>query len=298
AFETVVARSAQALPSLRAVLPERSGGAPVSLREPGALPPLGAPEKRAQFAEMRAERDGATILPRVMWSAADDGTGGSEQTLDPGCHLLQLFAFDPRGHPSAVQGKLDLDGEMRGRSDGRVLARDRSDAPDVQLSTCVGESTAVTVVFTGAPPRSSVLVAHSVMPLPDHLPPLWGGEARGRMAHVLLARHVVSLPNEPAALAQGGSGVTPVPFAIEPGACYLGLVVRVQASSRAVGLRVRVGASDFIDDRGVEGDGAVVAFCAGETTHALAAIEARGTPLLGWGFALYRVQSGVWEVTR
>ncbi|MDP9149186.1 MAG: hypothetical protein M3O36_04490 [Myxococcota bacterium] len=298
AIEAVVARSAQPVPSLDAVLPERSGGGLMTLWEPGALPPLGAPEKRAALAEKRATRDGATIAPRVMWLASADGTGAGEHTLDPGCHVLQLFATDPRARQPTLQGKLDLDAEMRGGSDGRVLARDRTDAPDAQLSTCVGESTGVTVVFAGAPPGTSVLVGHAVWPLPDHLPLLWGSDARARLAHVLLARHVVSLPHEPAALAQGGSGLTPVPLAIQPGACYLGIAVLVQSSSRAVGLRVRVGAGDFVDDRGVEGDGAVVAFCAGDTTHALAVVEARGNPLLGWGFALYRLQSGVWGISR
>jgi hypothetical protein len=105
----------------------------------------------------------------------------------------------------------------------------------------------------------------------------------------------VSLPREPLMLAQGVSGVTPIPLSIEPGACYIGITARTKEAARAIGLRVHVASEDAVDDRGIEGDGAAVAFCAGSQTHALAEVEARGTPLLGWGFALYRLHSGVWE---
>jgi hypothetical protein len=115
------------------------------------------------------------------------------------------------------------------------------------------------------------------------------------MAHVLLVRHVVSLPRDPAFVAQGGSGITPIPLSIEPGACYLGIATRVRESARAIGLRVRVGAKTFADDRGVDEDGAAVAFCARDREAAVAEVEARGSPVLGWGFALYRLQSGMWE---
>jgi hypothetical protein len=298
AIETLVARSSKPLPSLRSVLPERSGGAVLPVSEPGALPPLAPPDKRAEIAEVRAKRDGAAIALRATWQAGLDGTGSGEQTLVPGCHTVRLYALDPRaGHPTR-RGKLDLDAEMRDLSDDRVLARDRSDAPDAELAACVGETTHVEIVFAGSPPSSPVLVAHFAWGLPDHLPASWGPEPRARLAHVLLARHVVSLPREPVMLAQGASGVTPIPFSIEPGACYLGVIARVRETARAIGLRIHVGADDAVDDRGVDGDGAAVAFCAGSRTHAVAEVQARGAPLLGWGFALYRLQAGVWEVSR
>jgi mRNA-degrading endonuclease toxin of MazEF toxin-antitoxin module len=298
ALETLVARSSKPLPSLRSVLPERSGGALMPVSEPGPLPALPSPEKRAEVAEMRARRDGAAIAMRETWQSAVDGTGAGEQTLDPGCHTLRLFALDPRAaHPNR-RGKLDLDAEMRDQSDDRLVARDRTDAPDVQLDVCVGETTRVDIVFAGSPPTAPVLVSHFAWPLPGHLPRLWGPEARGRMAHVLLARHVASLPREPVMLAQGVSGLTPIPLSIEPGACYLAVVTRVKESARAMGLRVHVGSSDAFDDRGIDADGAAVAFCAGRRARALAEVEARGAPLLGWGFALYRLQSGVWEVAQ
>lgn len=296
AFETIVARSSKPLPALRAVLPERSGGALLPASEPGALPALPAPDKRAEVSETRAKRDGAAIAARATWDAGVDGAGTGQLELQPGCHTLALFALDPRtAHAPVRRAKLDLDAEMRDASDDRLLARDRTDAPDAQLGVCVGEATRVNVVFAGSPPAQPVLVSHAAWPMPDHLPSMWGAEARARMAHVLLARHVASLPREPMQLAQGGYGLTPVPLSIEPGACYLALVTLAKETARAIGLRVHIGILDASDDRGIDDDGAAVAFCAGDQTHALAEVEARGTPLLGWGLALYRLQSGVWR---
>ncbi len=206
AIETVVGRSAMPLPSLRSVLPERSGGPLMPTSEAGPLPPLPSPEKRADIAEARGMRDGASIGERMTWQAEGDGTGRESLTLDAGCHTLHLFALDLRtGHPGR-RGKLDLDAEMREESGDRLLVRDRTDAPDAMLSACFGGSTAVRVVFTGSPPGAAVLVAHSAWPLPEHLPTAWGADARGRMARVLQARHIVSLPRDAAMLAQGSRG--------------------------------------------------------------------------------------------
>ncbi len=296
AIETVVARSAKPLEPMRSVLPERTGGTVASAPEPGVLPPLPPPEKRADVAEARARRDGATIANRASWASGPDGSGAADDALDPGCHTLQLFAVDPRATNPTQHGKLDLDAEMRDASGDRVLARDRTDAPDARLDLCVGEPTKVEVVFVGSPLGAPVLVSHVAWPLPERLPAVWGNDARARMAHVLLTRHVRLLLREPVLLAQGGSGMTPVPLSIEPGACYLALVSVTQGATRAVGLRVHVGVRDAFDDRGVDENGAVVAFCAGDHTGALAEIEARGTPLLGWGMALYRVGTPAWEV--
>jgi hypothetical protein len=297
ALETLIARSSKPLESMRSILPERTGGTTTPAPEPGLLPPMPAPEKRADATEARARRDGGTVLGRTTWVTGVDGTGAGDDTLEPGCHTLQLFAVDPRASNPAQHGKLDLDAEMRDATGDRVLARDRTDAPDARLELCVGETTEVQVAFVGSIPGAPVLVTHVASPLPDRLPVVWGSEARAHMAHVLLSRHVRSLLREPVLLAQGGSGSTSVPVTVEPGACYLAVVAIVQGAARSVSLRVHTGVRDAFDDRGVDENGAVVVFCAGDRTGALAEVEARGTPLLGWGMALYRMGSSAWEVS-
>jgi hypothetical protein len=118
------------------------------------------------------------------------------------------------------------------------------------------------------------------------------------MARVLRERRAPALARAPTQLAQGGSGTTPVPLALEPGACYVALVVLVQGTARMLGLRVDVAARDYIDERGVDDAGAAVAFCAGDRSAASAQIDVHGTPLLAWGLTLYRVSGGVWEEPR
>jgi hypothetical protein len=217
-----------------------------------------------------------------------------QESLRPGCHDVELFAADPRTlHLS--RRRLDLDAEMHESGGDRLLARDRTDAPDARLSVCVGELTPAVVVFAGAPPGTGVLVSHAWWPLPEHLPYFWGSETVAAMAQALLARHLTALPAEPVQVAQGGTGLTSVPLAVEPGGCYLVLAAMTQSGARSVGLRVRVGGWTSSFDRGIEGEGALAAFCSEDRDLAIADVEARGTPLFGWGLAVYHLQSGVWE---
>jgi hypothetical protein len=298
AVETIVARSHEPLSPLRVVLPERTGGAPVPALEPGPTPALPAPAIRAEVAEGRARRDGAIVAPRVTWQSGTEGSGAGRTTLEPGCHRMRILPIDVRSTRPRGPSKLDLDAEMRDEADDRLLARDRSDAPDADLAACVGEPTRVEVLFAGSPPNTPVLVAHFAWPLPNNLPTLWGGEARARMARVLLARHVASPPRGPFILVQGGSGGTPVPVSVEPGACYFAVVALTQGSARAVALRVHVGAADVFDDRGTDDGGAAVAFCAWEHDSVLAHVEVRGASPVSWGLAVYRFDEGVWAGSR
>jgi hypothetical protein len=296
ALEMAVARSTKPLPHLHKILPERTEGSLGPVADPGALPPLPAPEKRADLAEARAKRDGAAILPRMTVKSGSDGAGAGEAALAPGCHLLTVFAIDARSGAARRRSKLDVDAELRDSSDDRLLARDRSDAPDARLWACVGEITRVAVSYIGSPPDAPVLLSHGSWSLQQHLPDIWGTETKARMAQVLLARHVVSLPDEPAILAQGGAGTTSVPLPLEPGACYLAVVALAQGMTRALGLRVHVGPRETTDSHGTDEAGAVAAFCSGDRSRASAQVDARGAPLLGWGMAVYRLQNRVWEL--
>jgi hypothetical protein len=118
------------------------------------------------------------------------------------------------------------------------------------------------------------------------------------MAHVLLTRRTGALLHEPVALAQGGSGATPVAVAVEPGACYVALLAVTQGTARTVTLRARVGGLESLDDRGPDENAAVAAFCAGPSAVVNLEVEVHGTPLLGWGLALYRLADGIWESPR
>ncbi len=297
ALEVVVGRFREPLPALRAVLPERIGGVLTAGPEPGELPPLSPPDKRADLAVARATREGGRLVQRTSLVAHGEGNGSSRIALAPGCHRLQLFARDPKALNAAARGRLDVDGELRDEADDRVLARDRSDAPDVRIEACVGEATRGIVAFLGAPSETPVVLVHSVWALPQHLPAMWGTEPLARLAQALRKRNVAS-PAAPAVFrAQGVSGLTPVAVAVEPGACYLAVAAIVQGSPRGIGLRATLGAWESSDERGVGDHAGVVAFCAHDRHSVELTVDARGSGV-GWGLALFRTVGGAWEVPR
>jgi hypothetical protein len=117
------------------------------------------------------------------------------------------------------------------------------------------------------------------------------------MAHALLARRILAPKQTPVMLAQGGAGTTPVPFAIEPGACYVATVAGVSGQTKGIGIRAQVGARESTDDRNPNEAAGAVTFCAFERARATLQIEARGTALV-WGLAVFRVASGIWEIAR
>jgi hypothetical protein len=304
ALETVVARSSEALAPLRTVLLERTGGVLPPPAEPGALPPLPSPDKRALVAEARARREGATVSPRVEWVAGPDGKGEGRMVLEAGCHRIELFAPDVRdprpaipGHPPTPgRSRLDLDATLRDE-DGAVLAHDHTTAADARIDVCLGEATTTTVLFEGGPPGAPVLRTHASLPIPPRLPLTWGRETRARMAAAMLPRHIGALDSDAVLLVQGASGLTPVPIEIEPGACYVAVAALERGHAHGLGLRATVGARESVDERGTNDDATVVAFCAGDHDRAHLEVEARSTGV-SWGLALFRVAHGSWEGQR
>jgi len=295
ALEVVIARSSSPLPSLRSIFPERTGTMLPPSPDPGALPALPPPAKRADAAEARARADGARVAPRVEWQPGDDGAGAGDLELEPGCHRIEVFAPDPRTRAmgSGRRPRLDLDAELRDADDDSLLARDRTEAADAHLQTCVGGVTLGNVVFAGATPSEAVIVTRASWPIADRLPRLWGSEPRARMAAALLSRHITALDGEPVLLVQGASGVTPVGVPLERGACYVAIVALTHGAPRGLGMRAVVGATDAIDARGMNEEASVVAFCARAHDRARIEVEARGSSL-AWGLAVFRTATEVW----
>jgi hypothetical protein len=297
ALETLIAFSASALPGLRAVLPERTGGALPAAPEPGDLPPLSPPEKRAEVAEIRAKRDGGVVEARVTSVAGTDGSGSAAIKLAPGCHKIEVFARDTRGPKTPRHARLDLDAELRDEIDDRLLARDRTDAPDAHVETCVGDELNANLVYAGAPGDAPVVITHVSWPLPHHLPDTWGADARARMAHALLARHVAAPRGAAVYQVAGGSGTTSMAMPMEPGGCYLAVAAVAQGQVKGIGLRALVGAFESTDDRSATEGASAVAFCARDRETASLEVDARGTST-AWGLAVFRIASGIWQVPR
>jgi hypothetical protein len=295
AIEIIVARADATLPSLGAVIPERTGGALPPPPEAGPLPPGVGQEPRADAAEARARREGAIVGGRTKARAGDDGGGEEDLELAEGCHRIEVFGRESTRDRPARRFRLDLDAELRDSE--HLLARDRTEAPDARLETCVGMPTRVTLAYAGAIPHSDVLVTHGVWPLPARLPPLWGPVARSKMARVLFTRHVAVPAEDPVYLAQGSSGGTALPLSVETGGCYVAVVGVARGRARQLQLRAFVGARESTDERGAAEEGALTAFCVRAHESARLEVFARGTGL-SWGLALFRVKSGEWELGR
>src|SRR5262249_59823879 len=131
---------------------------------------------------------GGRVGKRETGTAGSDGGGEAQVMLEPGCHRVELFAPEPAARVRGTRRmRLDVDAELRDEDD-ELLARDRTDAADPRLETCVGEATAATGVFAGAPPGASVTATHVWWAMPEHLPASWPAEARGRGARARRAR--------------------------------------------------------------------------------------------------------------
>lgn len=287
AIEIVTAYSRRALVSVRTIYPERAGALIPSIPEPGPLGPMQPLQKRVEQAEARARNDGAAVGAPLAVPVDGEGSGSFRIPLDPGCHRIELFGAEPK----PVNGKilrLDVDAELRDSDDDSVLARDRSELADAHLDACVGGDTLGEVFFAGAAPKSELIVSRAIWTIPEHLPLAWGRETRARMAAALLARRAPKLASEPIFLTQGPAGVTPVPFAVETGACYVAVAAIAHGTPRGLGMRAVAGNETAADDRGLNDDSGALAFCARESDRAKVVVDARGVSL-AWALAVYRV---------
>lgn len=297
AVEIVVAHAPPGLPALTAVLPERTGGVLPRVPQAGLLPPQISPEKRAEMADVRARREGASTVLRGLLPVAEDGTGEEEIDLATGCHRIELFAVDPRQRRPGSTFRLDVDAELRSAVDDRMLARDRTESPNAALETCLGEPERVSVVYVGAIPKTNLVATIASWPLPRRLPSSWGSTVTARMARAVFDRHLAALRDDPVYLGQGTSGKTPFPVPIEPGGCYVAVAAVTRGQAQALQLKVGMGVRRATNERGAEDGATAVSFCAHEERRARIEVLARG-PGLGFGLAVYRVASGVWEDMR
>lgn len=294
AIEIVVAHGPAGLPPLGAIIPERTGGALPPMPEAGPLAQVAPLEKRLELVEGRAKREGATLEARTSLRAGDDGTGDVDLDVNAGCHRFEVIGRE-RPDRNGRRYRLDLDAELR---DGdHVVARDRTEAPDARLETCVGRASRLEVMIAGASPGGDVVVSHGSWPLPAHLPTLWGPQAKARMARVMFVRHMAAPSDEPVFLAQGSSGTTPVSVPVEVGGCYVAIAAATHGRPRQLQLRATIGSRESVDERGAAEEAALAAFCV--RAHESARVEVLARPSgLAWGLAVWRVKSGIWEAGR
>jgi hypothetical protein len=285
AVEVVVARSRKALAPIGVILPERVAGPAAPRGTPGRSLSLGPIDARLARAESRAKSDGADHVTRTRVRPPSAGRGDVGLLLGPGCHRIEVFAeVQPA---AALRFPADVDAELRVPS-GQVVARDRGDASDARLDTCVGEETAAQLTYVGAPGAAGVHVTDARWPIPAALPERWGPRLRAAAFSALRRRRVPAPSGEPIHESFGVQGVTVVPIPVDPGRCYLAVAGLAQGSARGMRLVASVGVRPTIDEAGQRPEGVALTFCpdTGDVVPLSVELQSNG----GWWLL------GVWDM--
>jgi hypothetical protein len=274
-IEVVVAQGERGPTNVPEVLPERAVGPLAARGDSGATIDPGPLAARLARARVRALAEGAALVttsPPV--NANDTGAGSAILRLVAGCHRLDVFGEMPARAPHRP---VDIDAEVRDLDSGRLLARDRADVPDARLDFCVGDTTRVEVSFVGAAEGAAVTISDGLFKIPARVPLSLGKRARGGLSWALHRRHAADPVEAPVIAALGVSGLTIVPFEVEPGRCYLGAVSVTKGDARAVRLSAEVDGHVAHDESADFTESAAIAFCAGTSRLARLEVEVRGT---------------------
>jgi hypothetical protein len=273
AIEVFVVRSDEPLGPLAEALPERAPGTTAPRGDPGPLPEPGPLEARVAGVERRARAEGAEHTAHVTMRASPRGAGEFDLRLGEGCHRVVVLGEVP---PTSPRPPTDVDAEAR-LTGGRLLARDRGEAPDARLELCLGEPAMVEVPYVGAAGAMPVAMVDAVWPFPDALPAQWGPRARAAIGGALRKRRAPAPSRAPAFEALGAQGVTAVPVPTEPGRCYLAALGIVRGEPRGLRLAARLGERSARDEVAERGEGVALSFCA-ETEEAVTLdVEVRGS---------------------
>jgi hypothetical protein len=282
AIETVIAVGDSPAPPIGETLPERASGPAAPLADPGPRSQVEPLAVRARRAEERAKNSGATGLRTQSFTAEQDGSGRELVRLEEGCHRIELLA-ELSGKPS-----VDLDAELRETQSERLIARDRSDAPDARLELCAGSSMGVDLVYAGAPGPVEVMFLDTIYPLPKGAPTIWGARARAALAAALWRRKMPSIEDPPIEQRLGVAGLTSIPIPIEPGSCYVAAVGTIRGDPRSVTLTAKVDTRIAFDSNAGLVDGSSVAFCSGGSDRARIETEIRGSAV-AWVLDVWRL---------
>ncbi|AUX45542.1 hypothetical protein SOCE26_070360 [Sorangium cellulosum] len=274
AFDVVVAASSGPPERVASILPERVFGPVAPRGDPGRPAEPGPLDPRIARAARRARAEGAARVVQTDLRASVVGTGQFSVKLAEGCHRLDLMAEVPT---ATVRRATDLDAEVREVGTGRLLDRDRSDAPDARLDFCLGEPATVEVPFLGGAGPVKVVLSDAMWPMPALVPGHFGARARGGLAAALRRRRAPEPRAQPIAEAVGAQGDTLVPVQVEPGRCYFAAAAAARGELRGLRLTAEIGDRAARDDAGERGEGAGVAFCSEIEESAAVRVSARGS---------------------
>lgn len=277
-LEIIAVRSRTAIRSAIEVLPQRNPG-PIARFGGWSSKPVPMPLlARLEAARARARREGGTELQETSVKSSLGGTGALRHEVPPGCHRFDLLVDG-----SDPSYELALNPELDARAS--LVSLEHGDGLDAALSVCAGEPTTVEVDFVGAPSAAPIRVLTSRWPLPPGLPMNWGPTGRARVAAVL-KRHDARFAGPLVDQALGVQGPTWMPIAVEPGSCYLGVLVAVRGSAQTLALAALSGSVHSQNHARPGAEGTLVSFCARSERSVVFEADSRGSDLF-WLFALF-----------
>lgn len=239
------------------IVPERAiGTAGAEVQSAGALR-LAPKAARVARARRGAQLDGASTVAPLSLGVTDAGAGSAVVQLVAGCHRLHVIA------DTGSEGTADVDAEVRNHEDEALLARDRSHAPDARLELCVGTEQRVQLRFSGAPPKTEVVLLDAFWPIPSGVGSAWGARARAGLAWALYRRRTPAPQRAPLWSTLGAAGVTLLPVPVLPNACYLAAFALVRGQAQTSRLSLKLGLQARYDDANDPIRSAAITFCAG-----------------------------------
>ncbi|HEX6271889.1 MAG TPA: hypothetical protein VFZ53_02560 [Polyangiaceae bacterium] len=284
-LEALAVASQRRPPALTAVLPHRDPGPMAPPGGSGPRPTVAPLAVRVQAVEQRAARSGALELTNEDFTASALGTGVELVPLGAGCHRFELLAGE---RTQSDRRSVDLDLEISSVDGSRLLATDKSESNDARALVCVGDPTPVAMRFSGAPPGSHVTLLRARWDLAPGLPLRWPAEARAPMSAVLREQSLGLAGAKLVDEALGVQGSTAMPVEVEPGACYLAVVIELRGTAQTLALAAQNGPHQAESRAPLDAPGTALSFCAGASPRALLEVEARGVSLV-WMTALWQV---------
>ena len=286
-LETLVVATPAAAPSLTTVLPHRDPGPIAPLAGSGPRPAMAPLSARARTIEQRAAREGALEFSSEAMVASGIGAGSELFAFGAGCHVLELLA-DEEASPG-LRGA-DVDIEVSTADGAEVLAVDQGESSDARVVFCLGEAKALRVRFQGGAPMSRLLLVRTRFDLSADLPSAWDSDTRARFSAVIRATHQELRGAKLVDSALGVQGPTYMPLRLEPGSCYLSLLVPMRGDAPMLSVQVEAGPRSA-QSRSLPGaPGTGVGFCTDHDPRAVLQIEARGFGVV-WMSALFRTAS-------
>ncbi|NUP09357.1 MAG: hypothetical protein HOW73_25165 [Polyangiaceae bacterium] len=259
----------------------RSAGPSAPRGEVGPLLSVSSLADRRQRADAAARADGATNVLAIEGRAEANGLGLVKIKAVDGCHRFHVMA-----DATDNDGRVDLDAELRVEGGGATIVRDRGEAPDARLDVCVGSTTEIPIVFSGAPPKSRVLVLDALFPLPKGIPDHFGDRAQAGLAAAVRKRLRRGPDTAPIFETTGAHGSMTTSIPTEPGRCYVAALGVMRGTPRGMRLFVQTSPRSATEEVPPGTDSAAVSFCASTSDGARLRVDAPGLGV-GWVLSLW-----------